>query len=401
MLVEKKKYSPDRVIRYIGQGDQTGYGIAAASLVRGMIRCGVDVVWEPLCGGANGYERDPTGVGGPEDLIPFRNDERRCSRVILHTVPEYYAGLVARERHSQNNNVKIWGSTVWETDKIPRHWPALFESLDGLIVPTAWNLEVFRASGVTIPIAVIPHINQFDDVAVDDGSRESSRSRLPELKGRYVFYCISTWMKRKGIDLLIRAFTKAFKHSDPVVLILKTTDHDLEQGKDSILSHFRQKEPMPTVEKLAGMMPKFRKSPLVIHLGGELSDQEIAALHDMGDCYVSLCRAEGWGLGAFEAGFREKPVIMTGWGGQTDFLKPENSYLVDWEKIPVKTPVKIMSYTSDQQWVEPSIPSAIAALREVFSNQTEAKVRGAMLKLDIQDRFSCERTVSQLVSALW
>ena len=47
-----------------------------------------------------------------------------------------------------------------------------------------------------------------------------------------------------------------------------------------------------------------------------------AALNGHGiDAPVFLrARAEGWGLGAFEAAQLGKPVIMTGYGGQRDFL---------------------------------------------------------------------------------
>ena len=56
----------------------------------------------------------------------------------------------------------------------------------------------------------------------------------------------------------------------------------------------------------------------------------MAALFARADCYVSLHRAEGFGLTLAEAMALGKPVIATGFSGNTDFMTPANSYLVDW-----------------------------------------------------------------------
>ena len=46
------------------------------------------------------------------------------------------------------------------------------------------------------------------------------------------------------------------------------------------------------------------------------------------DCYVSLHRAEGFGLTIAEAMLCRKPVIATAYSGNMDFMTPANSYLV-------------------------------------------------------------------------
>src|SRR5690606_26537154 len=85
----------------------------------------------------------------------------------------------------------------------------------------------------------------------------------------------------------------------------------------------------------------------------QLTEQEMHALHELGDAYVSLARAEGWGLGAFEAALRGKPVVMTGYGGQLDFLRPESAWLVDYDMVPVYEPIWSASYTPSDSWAEP------------------------------------------------
>ena len=60
------------------------------------------------------------------------------------------------------------------------------------------------------------------------------------------------------------------------------------------------------------------------------------------DCYVSLHRAEGFGLGPAEAMWLGKPVIATGYSGNLDFMTPTNSLLVDYRLVrsapaPIRT----------------------------------------------------------------
>ena len=43
------------------------------------------------------------------------------------------------------------------------------------------------------------------------------------------------------------------------------------------------------------------------------------------DCYASLHRSEGFGITMAEAMLLGKPVIATGYSGNLDFMRPENS----------------------------------------------------------------------------
>src|SRR3712207_9035191 len=46
------------------------------------------------------------------------------------------------------------------------------------------------------------------------------------------------------------------------------------------------------------------------------------------DCYVSLHRSEGFGLTMADAMALGKPVIATGYSGNVDFMREDNSWLV-------------------------------------------------------------------------
>lgn len=394
-------------LRYIGSGDATGYGLAAAALVRALVETGADVVWEPLrvgrgVGPGLGYEPDSSGETGPCDLRRLCDGDRRCSVAVVHTVPEYYPYFVERERAA--GTARIWGHTVWETDRLPAHWPALIDRLDGVIVPTEANRRVFRDGGVRVPIAVVPHLPTLSDRPASAADHAALARHLPDLGDRRVFYSIATWLERKGIAPMIEAFVAAFRRGDPVELVLKTTEYDLERTTRPTRRR-PHPGPAPVAPQLARMVWRAalrhrRLPPRIRLLTATLGDGEMRALHEVGTCFVSLSRAEGWGLGAYEAAWLGKPAIVTGRGGPTAFLTPETAYFVDWTPAPVRPAVANGSYTPDQTWAEPDVGSAVAAMRAVFERPEDALARGARARLDVRERFRAETVARAFLAAL-
>jgi glycosyltransferase involved in cell wall biosynthesis len=126
----------------------------------------------------------------------------------------------------------------------------------------------------------------------------------------------------------------------------------------------------------------------------------ILALHKIGDCFVSLARTEGWGLGAFEAARLGNPVVMTGYGGQLDFLDPEFTYLVDYKMVAVNEPEWAENYKSSSCWAEPDLEHAVHLMREVFNKSVEARKRADSLAKLITEKFSRNAVVSDLIGVL-
>ena len=108
----------------------------------------------------------------------------------------------------------------------------------------------------------------------------------------------------------------------------------------------------------------------------------------MADCFVSLHRSEGFGLGLAEAMLLGKPVIATGYSGNLDFMNRENSLLVDFEMVEIKEDRPI--YTRGNFWAEPSIRHAAALMRDVYERPAEARARAHGAQPEIQRLLSLE-----------
>jgi len=123
-----------------------------------------------------------------------------------------------RAREAGYRTVCCGSVTVLETDRIPADWVAAANRMDEVWVPSTFNRETFRNSGVTRPIHIVP-------LGVDpDYFHPEIHSRRPT--GAFTFLSVFEWGERKAPEILLRAFNEEFHRRENVVLICKTTNSD-------------------------------------------------------------------------------------------------------------------------------------------------------------------------------
>jgi len=351
---------PRAAFRYLAEDAPSGYGDAADRLVRGMRAAGVHLEYRSWPVGQR--ERGPRRAG------PHRLDQRpgeraaRRAPTVAHVVPEH----LPRVRKAYRRGPLV-AHTVWETDRLPAHWPELLNACDRVVVPTDWNHDVFVQSGVRAPVVVVPHV-ACDPVPGDGGVP------LGIPPDTTVFYTIGRWDQRKAPAMVVRAFLEAFTADDPVALVVKTSMRAQfpapgDWGKETDIRGL-------TMLEIARII---RDHPNPAHVHVETDDwspTRIAGLHARGDCFVSLSHGEGWGLGAFDATAYGNPVVMTGWGGQLAYLDAQTAYLVDYDLEPTQHWLPRV-YGPDQRWAVPRFEHAVERLREVAADLDAARRRAA------------------------
>ncbi len=119
-----------------------------------------------------------------------------------------------------------------------------------------------------------------------------------------------------------------------------------------------------------------------------LSPADNSSLTGLADAYVSLHRAEGFGLGMAEAMALGKPVIATSYSGNLDFMSPSNSLLVDHRIVPIGSGAD--PYPADAEWAEPDAAHAARLMREVFDNPQRSRELGITAAADIRRTHSQE-----------
>lgn len=209
--------------------------------------------------------------------------------------------------------------TFFETDRLQPAWAAKANEFDFLIVPSRFNAESLLRSGVQKPILVAG-----PPCDADLYEKEYQPFEIEQIGNRTVFYNICQLSTKKGLDLLLRAYYAAFAGApDDVLLVLKTYVNMQDRSQD-----------MEMVKQyINGVKARCRipvqNFPPVLPIVYTMTDDEIAGLHARGDAYVCSSRAEGWGIPVFDALAHGRTVISHNKGGLADFVKPENSLVVN------------------------------------------------------------------------
>lgn len=271
--------------------------------------------------------------------------------------------------HRYFPNVINAGYTVWETPVAPRHFVPFLNKKKFIITPTAYSARAFINAGYTGDIEIIPHY-------IEENNFEPPN--LPEQRP-FVFLSVGEFTYRKGFDLLLQAYAKAFSKEDNVMLLIKTY---LLDGTDSN-SYIQQ-----FINKYLGP-PSV--SPAVKVINDILSDQQALKLYKYADAYVSATRGEGFGLPIAEAMAAGLPAIVPSLGGQSDYCDCSNSYVYDSEfvRIPDNKVELTRSVYRGLEWIEPDVEDLADQMRKVYSDERATKI-GLAGKEDVLKYCSAE-----------
>ncbi len=203
---------------------------------------------------------------------------------------------------------------------------------------------------------------------------------LPE--DRFMFMAAMDFLstpKRKNPVGTVEAYSQAFgSNPDGVSFLLKISS-----------SHLR-----PDIMEVIGRHCDQNAS--IILRESSVERQKFNALVDCCDCYVSLHRAEGFGLCIAEAMYFGKPAIATGWSGNMAFMNAHNSFPVRFtvEELQVNAP----PYRKGSRLAEPDLSHAAELMGQVGENPNLADRIGKEGQKEIRTRFSHPAT-GMLMSA--
>lgn len=377
-------------VKYISMAETTGYGLSAVAYIRALLEAGVPVTWHPWIMSEGRYqpaadlEQAVATLAALADTGDLRSAFRASieyDTVIVHMTPEHWPAMIEPGK-------RMVGYSVWETDRLPRHWPRLLAGYDLILTPSAFSRDAF-APHTASPVAVIPHLPRADWPDADAGALALFRRRFGVGEDDFLFYTVNTWILRKAMWLTLQAFLLAFSADERAVLLVKTNPHGEAEGKGW----------GPSRRLFDRIMANYPDPSRVVFVPDELDNDDIGRLHLAGDAYVSLTRSEGFGMGAFDAAAAGTPVIITGWSGQLDFLPPEHACLVDYQLRQVKAHLGDHA-PQEQYWAHAELDHAIEWMRRLYENPDEARQRGAGLKAHVEENFDAAFITRRLLGAL-
>jgi glycosyltransferase involved in cell wall biosynthesis len=270
------------------------------------------------------------------------------------------------------------GYTMFETDRIDANWATACNGMDEIWVPTEFNRQTFAASGVDpAKIHVVPLGLQFERY-------DPKRTRPLELAGKagFNFLSVFEWNKRKGYDVLFRAYATEFTSDDDVALFVRTYGYT-EAGRAAWGESELQ-------EYFLSFCPDPARAPKLRFLLDKIPDGDMPSLYAACDSFVLPSRGEGWGLPYLEAMAMAKPTIGTRWSGQTAFMSDDNAYMLDIDGL-----TEIAHGDRDfsrEYWghrmAEPSIEHLRRLMRQVVKNPAAARQKGEYARHDVAQRWT-------------
>jgi glycosyltransferase involved in cell wall biosynthesis len=215
--------------------------------------------------------------------------------------------------------------TVCETDPVHEDYKIIFDTFKLVVTPSEFCKRIFEKQfDVSVPV--------FRHWPGEIKTIIQNQKHTP-----YTFYTIGNVLdQRKNIPMLINAFVKCNFGNDARLVIKATCVRDV---------HW--------------------KTPNVVVLNGLMSDDDIETIHNTCHCYVNCSKSEGVGMGAVEAAIRDKPVIITDYGGLQEYVK--TPFIIRCTDTTVG--VDDFLFQPHMKWGEPSIDDLIIHMRKCYEER--------------------------------
>jgi glycosyltransferase involved in cell wall biosynthesis len=271
-------------------------------------------------------------------------------------------------------NIGCW---FWELEKFPAQWHDAIDLVDEIWVTSPFVRDAIAAC-TGKPVHIVP-------IALDaDLPGHCSRSEFGLAEG--VFLCLfsfdfNSFVVRKNAAGVIAAFRRAFADGRrDVRLLIKTTNG--ERFPDLLRQLIDSASDDDRIEVRDGFLDR----------------RGMWALQACCDCYVSLHRSEGLGLGMAECMLLGKPVVATAYSGNLAFMDADNSCLVGYSLIPVQEG----EYPAwqGQHWAEPDIAQAAAYLSRLADDPVYARQIGETAKASVSRRLSAAASLAAVTARL-
>jgi glycosyltransferase involved in cell wall biosynthesis len=311
-----------------------------------------------------------------DDGISARQNDRRLARDIA-TVLDRRVNLLVDGALQAGHARRLLGPAAfagrrnilyafWELPELPSRFAGSLAAFDEIWAPSRFVAAALRST-FSGPVFLLPPPMRLGPV-----SRQGRAAfGLPE--DRFLFHYafdFASHGERKNPQALLTAFARcvAALPRGRIGLVLKTMGAGAEQRR---------------LARLIACQDD------VFLIDRVLDRPDVLALQAACDCFVSLHRSEGFGLGIAEAMALGKPVIATDFGGAADLLGSERACAVGYRLVPIAAG----QYPAGegQYWAEPDIDQAAALMRRVVEEPDWATRLGAAGRVFAETVLSSER----------
>jgi glycosyltransferase involved in cell wall biosynthesis len=293
---------------------------------------------------------------------------------IIFVNPDYLEEALEKIGRARLERHYIIGCWFWELEDVPRAWIPHIDRVDEIMVASEFVERAFRKV-TDKPILRVP----LPVTTLQSSGLERADFGLPE--GAFVFLCtfdFHSWLERKNPFSVLEAFKKAFPaEKNDVFLLVKTSNGHLH------------------TETMLELLNAAATDRRIVVRDQVIDACHLQALQRCCDAYISLHRAEGFGLGLAECMALGKPVIATGWSGNLEFMDADNSRLVDYTLVPVLEGQ--YPHASGAVWAEADTDMAAMHMRELAGSRAAAADLGERGRRAVQATLAPGRAAERIM----
>ncbi|MFN8121951.1 MAG: glycosyltransferase [Thermoleophilia bacterium] len=273
----------------------------------------------------------------------------------------------------------------WEYGPVPRAWvEAQRTGIDEVWAASRWVADWMVRSGMDADrVAHVP-------LGIDPARFRPGLDPLDlgEAAPGYRFLFVGGFIWRKGVDLLLDAYARAFTRRDDVTLVLK----DFGAGGPYV--------PQDITERI-GRLAADPSAPRIAHFTGALPEADMPRLYAACDCLVHPYRGEGYALPIAEAMGCGLPVVVPAGGACTDYAVPGTAVLVPAAEGTMATDeIGGMRLAAPPRLVEVSVDDLAAAMRGAYERQDEHRAMGARAAAHMHAGHTWDRTAAVAAARL-
>jgi glycosyltransferase involved in cell wall biosynthesis len=352
--------------------DTSGYAKVNRNLVSKLVQMGYKVKVDPKKG------QNQLGEQELKNLVPLEKTKISRNHILIDSIIPSFSEV-------GTGKYKILYTTI-ESYTIPKQFEECCKLYDEIWLTSDWSASILRKSIKDKPIySVITGVDT--DLYTENGAQYDFGSSVK----KFIFISVFNWGYRKGPDVLLKAYFDEFSSNDDVTLLIMSR---YQGGR----TKFHKDKIKFDIDEIMTKFPN-KDMPHVVRFSQQLSEKDMPKLYRSAHAFILTSRGEGGCLTPLEASMCGMPVIMTNCSGQQGYLRPDNSYMIEIDRLKEIQPGQMgLHYWDGQQF--PDLTSnkvhdqVKRAMRSVYENYAEAKNRNRNMQKFILENFTWNHTAN-------
>ncbi len=270
----------------------------------------------------------------------------------------------------------------WEFSRLRKDMAEILMQADEVWTPSNYSRQAFVDSGIDFnKVQVIP--NGIDPELFKPYGKKYDI----DTKKCFKFLYVGGTIYRKGIDILIESYVKAFTADDSVCLVIK------DMGGESFYKGLTAKQQILELQKNT-------HAPEIIYIDEYLSEEEMANLYRACNVYVSPYRGEGFSLPTLEAMACGLPVIVTKGGATDDFVSEAFAWQIEAEVVSIGNSIEDYPLVDEAFVLEPDKVQLTEIMQMLHKDPAEVKSRGIIASATARKYWTWKRSTLKVLSRL-